>query len=174
MIEEQIGEELVITDLKPHLLTDERERLPEFKQKPLYMRHQLCFEFPFGASLGHREKVEHIRILRQLLRKIRIDRRQSCREVGDRGTRAFVQSSHNLMCEGVAAPPILESSRGIPEPGFCHVEFLDKHDLVTPWQFCNALQNCAVWPHLRKGAHVSKVAGRETRRPGKHILQIGR
>ncbi len=91
MVEEQVGEELVVVDLQPHLTSDEGEALPEFEEEFLDVRDELGFGFAFGVASGQGEEVENVRILRGLLGEVGVRRRQGGSEVGGSATQALVE-----------------------------------------------------------------------------------
>jgi len=64
-----------------NLPADERHAVPERQQRLLQLVHQRLLELPLRSPLGQRQVVEHVRVAHQLLRQLRVRRRQGGGEV---------------------------------------------------------------------------------------------
>jgi hypothetical protein len=122
------------------------------------MLQQLGFKLALTVPVGHRDEVEDVRVLGQVLGQIRVRRRQGRLEVGDGFARALTELGVDLVHQNVSRPAVFDSRRGIPEPDARILQLLKQDDVVPPGQLCNAaLHNCGVGPRGGELAHVLEV-----------------
>ncbi len=62
--------------------------------------------------------------------------------------------------QDIPAPAVLDGCTGVPEPLLLGLYLLQKGEVVEPGEFCKSLlQNCLIWPCLRKSLHIAKIPG---------------
>ena len=81
MIKQKIYVEIVVTDLKTILTSDEREALTEFQEETFEPVEKIRFEFPLVKGLFECQEVEDIRIFKRLLDEVRLRSREESVEV---------------------------------------------------------------------------------------------
>jgi len=129
-------------DVEPDLPADERHPVPECQQRLLQPVHQRLLELALRDPLGQGQVVEHVRVADQLLRQLRIRRRQRGREVRRRRPRPLEQAGLDLVDQHVAGPAVLARGRGIPVPLRAGGELVEQHPDMPPRQLSlRALKN---------------------------------
>src|SRR5437773_6933808 len=107
MIKKEVEQKFFAGDFQRVLPADEREADAKFHQEFLDVIEQAQLEVALPGAGVHREEVEDVRILQCLMCEIRLRRRYSGREIGDRLPLATMQLRFNLMREHGARPAVL-------------------------------------------------------------------
>ncbi len=92
MIEEQVEKERLASDFKWKLATDESESPTELQKKVAEMNQQTPFQFPLFGARGQRQKIELVRVFKELFRQVGAFRRKGLGEVRDGFALTLVQS----------------------------------------------------------------------------------
>lgn len=189
VVEEQIDEELVATDFKPKLASDEGETGAQLEQEAGDVADEGVFNLPLVSIVGKAEEIEVVGIFQCLLSKSGMGWREKSREIGDGCPLAILKAGFYVAFQGIPRPAASYCMNGIPLAirGFCLGE---QDDNVEPGQLVSRLltkaragrlgrwltkllRNSGDRTVLRKEAHVFDVAGRETLDIRKCIFQVG-
>lgn len=163
VVEEQVQEEVVATDLEMHLAADERKPGTELEQEVGDMLDQRRPDLPLQRLLAEPEEVQPIRILQRLPGQIGVRLRQSLLEVGDRLARPLDAPRLDLHHQDVARPTEPGGGSSVGEPTIGLLDLGEQNHVVAPRQSSNSLlDDCVLWPGLCERPHVKQVRARET------------
>ncbi len=103
------------------------------------MFEEAGFEILLARFCGERQKIEIVRIFRDLLCQIGLQWRQSAGEIRDGLSLALVQAALDLYHEDVPAPTILNGLLDVPDSFGGRFHLVEQHTVVEPGQFCSKL-----------------------------------
>ena len=132
VVKEKVEVEVLPADFEMHLPTDEGKAGAEFEEKFFDVRHQALLDGALVGVVPEIEEVEDVGIFGDLLREVRLRRRERRAEVGDRFALASIQGGIDLEGENVARPTVVSSLPGVPEAGNRSVDFFEQDNVVRP------------------------------------------
>src|SRR5579863_9566697 len=139
------------------------------------MRQESSLDLPLLRSLGHAQEIEVVGVFEDLLRHIRLWRRQLSLEVGQCLPFPLVQSALDLKNQDILTPAVFERGPQVPLSGRTILDPVQNPQIVAPRQFGNErLQNLLLRPSLGQSAHVPEVPGAETFDSWELSLQVAR
>lgn len=175
VVEQEVGEELLLADLEPDLRPDEREALAQLEEELLHVADKLAFQISLVADVGVADEVEQVRVAGRLLGLVGVGGREGGGEVRDRLAGPLAEAGLYMVDEDVAAPAVLDRCCCVPQPGVCVRKLLDQSQMLIPGQLCKRrLHNCRLVPGRREGTHVLEIAGRISTRAGEPLAKVGR
>jgi hypothetical protein len=173
--EQQVGLEVVAGNIEVHLPANEREPLPELAEGVNYAVHEDLLEVAFLCVPVEGEEVQHVRVLRDLLRQIRLPRWEDVGEVRRRRLQPRVRCGADLVLEHVSRPTVCSRLAGVPVAELVVIEPVKQDRDVSPRELSNSLlDNCVRRPLPRESAHVEQVRAGEPFHLRKLCTQIRR
>jgi hypothetical protein len=159
----QVDVEVVAADLEVHLAADECEPAPELEEGLLQAIHEGSLHIALARALIEVEKLEDVRVFRQLLRQVGFRSGQLAGEVRRRCPDALAKPAGDLEAQHVPRPAAVRCFGRVPlsvRPG---VERVHEHEEVCPGKLCSGLLHklLNVRPALGDRAHVVQVASRQ-------------
>src|SRR6266436_1136164 len=108
MIEKQIEKEVLVTDFEVILPSNEREAFPKLQHEIANVFDQTSFQIPLLHVRSEGEEIKIIRVLYQLLGKIRLRGRESFIKVGQCMPLSIKQVAFNLVDQDIPTPTALD------------------------------------------------------------------
>src|SRR6267143_1215510 len=139
MIEKQIEKEVLVTDFEVILPSNEREAFPKLQHEIANVFDQTSFQIPLLHVRSEGEEIKIIRVLYQLLGKIRLRGRESFIKVGQCMPLSIKQVGFNLVDQDIPTPAALDRLPNVPLSPLGIFYAVQNPDLVTPRQLCNNL-----------------------------------
>ena len=137
------------------------------------MLQQTAFQVALVCFFAEHQKIEVVRIFRDLLCKIGLRRRQGAIEVGDGFSLAQVEMALDLVDQNRPAPAVMDGGPGVPHSLVTVGNLVEQDAVVEPRQLCsNLLHKLLLGPDLGETPHILEVAGREAFHVGKLALQV--
>jgi hypothetical protein len=162
VVEKQIEPEILSADFERNLAPDKSEAGAELDEKLTQMFQESSFQIALLRCRGEGQEIEVVRVLNELLGKVRLWSGKRRLEIRDRLSLPPVKAALDLHDENVPAPSVLNRLADVPETFRWVLHFVQKNAIVKPGQLCSSLlHNCYFRPRLSKSPHVFEVAERE-------------
>src|ERR1035441_9517746 len=139
VIEKQIDLEILTSDLKRYLTSDEGKSYAEFDEKLTEVREKPSFEVALLCLRRKGEEIEVVRIFDELLGESRLRRWQSRLEVRERLPLPPVKAALDLHDKNIPAPAVFNSLFDVPNPFGRNFHLVEEHAIVEPRQLCSKL-----------------------------------
>ncbi len=132
MKEQQVDVVVVAVDLEVTLAGHEAEPAAELENGALQPVHEGLLEFTLGDLTGQAEGAEHVGVLRQLLGKFGIRRREPGAEVRRGGADSKMGGAFDLVQQHVARPAVFGARGGVPVASFQVGNLVQQDSDVAP------------------------------------------
>ncbi len=137
MEEQQVDGEVVPVNVEVHLSADELEPFSEFAEGVDDPVDECLLEVAFLRVPVEGEEVQQVGVLRDLLRQIRVPRREDLGEVRRRRPQPGVRCGTDLVLEHVPRPSVRGGPSGVPVAEVVVIEPVKEDRDVAPGQLCN-------------------------------------
>ena len=121
------------------LASDKRKSDTEFQQEVTEVINQSAFQIPLMRLFSKGEKLEVVRVLDDLLRKLRLGGRQGASEVGGCLALPAIKAALDLMHQDIAAPAVLDGRPNVPFPFGRVLHVVENSEVVAPRNLSNNL-----------------------------------